>query len=193
MADPFSWVAIGSTVAGSIAGGAGALQSGSAKAGMYTYQSGVAAANQKIALANADYVREAGEKEALSYGMKARFQQGKIVATQGASGLDVNSGSAQDVQAGQRTVTGMDLATIRENAARKAYGYDVEASKYGAESGAYTMAASDAKSAGRLGAITSLLSGVSSVASKWTQGQSVGLFGAGGAGGGDPMTSAYYS
>ncbi len=162
---------------GSLLSAFGNLAQGKAQSQMYQYQAGVAQFNQKIAKQNEDYALAVWEQEAGRYGMKARQQIGTTRAIKGASNLDVNSGSAAETVASERTVAGMDMATIRQNAARTAYGYKVEGVKYGAEAGMYQSAASNVSKASKLAAFGSLLSGVTSVSSKWLQASQSGIFG----------------
>lgn len=178
MADPatLALVSLGASGASSSLGFFGALSEGKAKSNMYSYQAGVAQMNEKIALENRDYALYAGEKEAVRYGMKASQRAGAIRAGQGASGVRVDTGSAADVAESDAKIASMDLATIRQNAARTAYGYSVEATNERAKSGLYSMAASEAKRGGKMKAVASLISGVSSVSSKWMQGNQAGLF-----------------
>jgi hypothetical protein len=95
---------------------------------------------------------------------------GLIKATQGSSGTDVNSGSATQVQASQRTVAGIDNAQIRSNAARTAYNYSTQAT-------AYDNAAENVKSSEGINLASSILGTTASVSSKWLQGQQMGLWG----------------
>ena len=168
---------IGASAGSSILGVFGNLAKGKAESSMYQYQAGVAQFNQKIAEQNRDYAYAAGEQEANRYGMKARQQIGQTRATQGASNLDVNSGSAAAVQDSEHDVAKMDMGTIRNNAARTAYGYSVEAAKYSADTGMYSAAASNSSKAGLLNAFGSILGGVSSVSSKWLQASQSGAIG----------------
>lgn len=180
MADPVSAMAavgVGSKIGGAIMGASGAAFSGKAQRNMYGYQSGMALVNKSIAEGNADYTRKVGEINAGESGLKSRFQMGKITAAQGASGLDVNRGSAPDVRAGQQMIAQTDQSIIRASAARRAYAYDNEALKYGSESDLDIMSAKVTGKATKLNIASSLLGGASSVADKWTQGKSVGLFG----------------
>lgn len=197
MADPVSLSMVGMAASGggSILSAFGAQQSGQAQSQMYQYQAGIAQLNSKIALQNRDYALGVGEQEAQKYGMGAAQRQGTIRAGAGASGIDVGSGSKADVQSSQQLVTGIDMATIRNNAARKAYGYTVEATQDTAQAGLYNKAASDASSAGNIKALGSLLSGSASVSDKWLQGSSSGLFGSstsGSSSSNDKPTSNYY-
>jgi len=165
----------GLTAGGTLLSAFGALQSGRSQSEMFQYQSGIATLNQKIALQNRDYALATGETEAQRYGMGAAQRLGKIRAAQGASGVDVNSGSPSQVQDSQQKVTDIDLAQIRNNAARRAYGFEIEASQDAAQSGLYARAGADAEKAGKIKALTSLVTGTASVADKWLQGRSVGL------------------
>lgn len=173
-------IGLASTALGAVTGAIGSSYAGEAKANMYQYQAGVADINKKIASQNADYSRQVGEVKAQDSGLKTMFQVGKMKAAQGASGLDVNSGSASATRDSQTLIGQHDQATIRSNAARMAYGYDIEAVKYGAEADMDRMAASNAKQAGGLGAISSILGGAASVSSKWLQGSSAGAWGGSG-------------
>jgi len=179
MADPISLAAIsiGSSVVGTGLSAAGAASSASAQGQMYGYQAAVARLNQQIALQNADYARDQGEGQAQKYGMGARQQAGQIRAGQGASGLDVNSGSAKSVADSQHIVSRMDMDTIRANAAKTAYNYDVQAAQFGTQGKMYDSASANAKEAGAINVASSIVGGVGSVASKWLQGQTMGLWG----------------
>jgi len=179
MASPASLaiVGIGSSAAGGIFGAIGAKKTAAAQADMYRYQAGAAQFNKKIAEQNRDYALASGELEAGRYGLKAQQTAGSIKARQAASGISVNTGSAVDVQESAHSIAKTDMGTIRNNAARVAYGYSVEAMQQDLQSGLYMKAASNAKAAGNINAMSSLISGASSVASKWGQASSAGIFG----------------
>lgn len=162
-------ISMGASAAGAGISAYGALQSGQAQSQMYQYQAGIAQLNKQIALQNADYAVATGETQARDYGMGAAQKFGAIRAAQGASGIDVGSGSTQDVQKGQKLATSIDLGTIRQNAARVAYGYETGAAQDEAQSRLYGMASKDAESAGRIKALGSLISGAASVSDKWLQ------------------------
>lgn len=157
-------------------GALGALQSGEANRRKFEYQAGIAAINRETALKNAAYALRTGEAQALRTGMGQRFRMGNIITKQAASGIDLNSGSAAEVRAGQGLVDRMDQTTIRENAARRAFGHMVEAESASQSGVLASRAAEDATQAGRMGAVQSLLSGATSVSSKWLQGDQLGMF-----------------
>lgn len=147
----------------------GKLSEGAANQGMYQYQSGVAALNHKIALQNADYERKVGEVKAQEMGMKTRFQMGETKVAQAAGNIDVSRGSAAAVRDSEHELGLHDQATTRANAARRAYGYDVEAAQDTAQMRMYSEAASQSRRAGEISAISSILGGASSVSDKWAQ------------------------
>lgn len=176
-------IGTGASAAGGIVGAIGNLISGGANKKMYDYQAGIAQINKKNALQDADYSRAVGETEAQTSGMKTRFTLGKIVSGQAASGLDVNSGSNQRVQEGEQAIGTHDEAVIRSSAAKRAYGYEVEAATDEAQSQVYKMGGKNAETAGMIGAATSILGSASSVAGKWLDASKVGLY-SGNVGGG---------
>ena len=135
MADPISLAAIsiGSSVVGTGLSAAMQRRVHRPKARCMATKPAVARFIQQIALQNADYARDQGEGQAQKYGMGARQQAGQIRAGQGASGLDVNSGSAKSVADSQHIVSRMDMDTIRANAAKIAYNYDVQAMQFGTQ------------------------------------------------------------
>lgn len=175
MADPLTWAAIGTAT--SIAGGAvatgGALAKGAADRNQYQYQAGVALLNQNIAKQNAAYSRDVGENAAFISGRKTQATIGQQRATQAAGGLDVNSGTNLDIRKSTAEVGAIDEATIRQNYAKKAYGFDVEAATKGAEATGDVIAGDQAGKAGNINAASSILGTAASVSSKWLQGSSV--------------------
>lgn len=172
----FGQVGIGATLAGGMLSAFGASKEGAATQSMYNYKAQVARINADIDRQNAAWARTKGEKEAGQYGLKAAQQRGQIVAAQGASGLDVNSGSNRDVQQSQEKIKDMDLSMIRENAAKIAYDYETKATMDENQATLDTMAGENAKSAGEIKAAGSILGTVSTVSSKWQQGSSIGLW-----------------
>lgn len=170
-------LAIGSMV-GSALGGIfsafGAQSQGAAQAGAYRYKAQVALNNAKIAEGNARYSLLTGENEAMIAGMKTRAQIGTTLAKQGASGLDVNSGSAVDVRESEASIGSFNEMMIRANAQREGYGHRVEAYNFREEAKLDKMAAANALTAGNISATSSLIGGATSVADKWYKMSDVG-------------------
>lgn len=176
MASGFGTVGLGASLAGGMLSAFGANKQGEAQQQMYNYRAQVSRINADIDRQNSNWARSKGDQETVQYGMKAAQQRGQIVAAQGASGLDVNSGSAKDVQRSQDKIKDMDLATIRSNAAKVAYDYTTKATMDENQAGLDVMAGENAKSAGQINAFSSILGTVGTVSSKWQQGKSTGLW-----------------
>jgi hypothetical protein len=98
--------------------------------------------------------------------MKGAENLGKIKTAQAASGIDVNSGSALNVQTGAREASKLDTETVLSNAELQAYGYRTAAMGYEATAGLESTEAEEAPIAGAISGAGGLLSGASSVGSK---------------------------
>lgn len=174
------------------------------QANVADYQAGVAKVNQDIALQNASYSRDVGETDASISGMQTRSQVSQAKATQGASGLDVNVGSAVNVRESMVEIGEYNQSIIRANAAKQAYGYEVEAMQDESQSDLYTYGAANdraqaantmqaaglaeeaipleeqayqvAGQAGDISSMASLVSAGGSVAAKWGQASQSGVF-----------------
>lgn len=94
----------------------------------------------------------------------------------GAAGVDIGSGSAKEVLTSQATLNARDLALVRNKAARVAYGYATEAEQDEMQSTLYRMGATNVRAAIPLNVASSLISGATSVSSKYVQAQQSGLF-----------------
>lgn len=193
MATAVGTVGLGASLAGGLLSAYGAEKSGQASQQMYNYQAAVAKINSDIDKQNSEWSLTKGETEATQYGMKAAQQKGQIVAAQGASGLDVNQGSNVKVQQSQKAITDIDMGQIRANAAKTAYDFRVKSTMDLNQADLYTMAGVNAKSAGDINALGSIVSSAGSVSSKWLAGNQAGLGGIFGGSGGNPTNvgSAY--
>lgn len=173
-------VSMGTTFLGGLVGAFSAFMGGEAQQQMYNYQAGVAKLNAQIAQQNATYAIKVGELQAMQTGLQGAQRLGQIKASEAASGLDVNTGSARDVQTSQRKVLGQDVAAIRSNAAKTAYNYEVEGVQYSSQAELDTLAGKNARTAGMIGAASSILGSASSVGQEWMRGQQLGLWNSGG-------------
>ncbi len=173
--DPISLAAI-SAIAGIAGAGTsayGALYAGAASKEAASYQAAVAANNQVIANQNAQYSVEAGQQQAEAVSLKGAAQAGKVRAGLAANNIDVNTGSAKNVQTSEAETSQLDTETVLNNAELQAYGYRAAATGYGAESGLLTTQAAEAMPGAELGAGGSLLSNASSVGLKWGGGNTI--------------------
>lgn len=172
-------ISLGASALGGATSAFGSIMGGQSQAAMYNYQAGIAQINQQIMQQSADYATAAGEVSAQESGMKTRAQIGQTIAQQGAGGLAVGGGSNARVVSSELALGQEDQALIRSNAARQAYGYEVQGVQDTAQSQLDTMAASKSQTAGLLGAAGSILGAAGSVSSKWLQASQTGIFGGG--------------
>ena len=148
---------------------AGAIKQGQAQKAAADYQAQIATMNSQIAQQNANNATQVGEQQQINQQMKTRATVGGILAAQGANNLDVNSGSQLDVKTSAQEMGQLDALTIRNNASRQAWNYEVQGATDTAQAGLYNSEGSSDQLAGFLNAGSSLLSGASSVGSKYLQ------------------------
>ena len=158
---------LGMGVAGAAVSAVGSVEAGEAGKGSADYQAQVARNNALIANENATWTAESGESKVAAQGMKTAQTVGTTKAAQGASNIDVNTGSASDVRTSEAKLGVLDALTIRSNSAREAYGYEVASTSDTAQAGLLEQQGAQAQTAGDIGALSSFLSGASSVGSKY--------------------------
>jgi len=164
-----------STFLGGLTSAFGAYEQGQSEGKMYDYQAGVARMNAQIAEQNASTTSATGEFNAMLSGLRGAATMGTMKAAQASHGLDVRSGSAQQVQQSQGMFNQLNQSAIRSDAAKTAYNYRTQAAASIAEAGADTFAGENARTAGMIKADTSLIGAASSVSQQWLQGQKAGL------------------
>jgi hypothetical protein len=169
--DPVSLAVIGGI--GAATSAAGTLATGSATAKSDAYQAQVAANNAVLAKQQSKLDIQSGEIAAVDHGLKTKAAVGTEKAQQGASGIDVNTGSTADVRAGTVQTGMLDALTIRSNAAKKAYADEVQANSDTAQSQLDTFAGESAQTGADIGAAGTLLSGASTVGSNYLKLQNV--------------------
>lgn len=140
-------------LAGTVFSAAGSIENG-------FYQGQVAKNNATIAGQNAQYAEQAGTEQATNAAMKGAAQGAAIKNAQAANGIDVNSGSAVDVQESQRETSQLDAETVLNNANLEAYGYTTQAINDEAQS-------KQDEIGGVIGGAGDILSGASSIGLKW--------------------------
>lgn len=157
-----------------VLGGVGALSSavGSAKAGAATaasdrYNAQVQENNAVVAEQNAAYAEAAGIANAQNISLKGAANFGHVKASQAASGVDVNSGSAVEVQKSTRELNQLEAMSEENKGMLQAYGYRAAAVSSTAQAGLDRMAADNAESAGFLSAGGGLLGSASTLGFKW--------------------------
>lgn len=178
MADPATMgaMAIGSSVIGGALGIAGAKSSADASSDSFNFKAGIAKLNADIARQNAAWAINAGGIKAANYGLKAGQEIADTKVVQASSGIDVNSGSKEAVRNTQQSVATYDQGLIRADAAKTAHGYEVKAASDTLEAEMDRVSAVNAQKAGKLAILSSVIGTATSVASKWTQGNTIGMW-----------------
>lgn len=169
-------VGIASAVGGGLTETIGSLFGGEAASSKYKYQAGMSRMNAMINRQNADMETVIGEREAQRSGMKTGFTLGKIKTGQAAKGGLVGEGSNADVVESQHAIGTMDQATIRNSAARRAYGYQVKAAEDESSAKMLEISGKNAKTASYLAAAKSILGTAGSVSGKWLDAKKHGLY-----------------
>lgn len=170
-------VSIGTTVAAGAASAAGALASASAQSSAARYQSQVAQNNAVMAAGAADTSIAQGDVAAQQQYQIGSQRTGAFRAAMGASGVDVNSGSAVDAQSSIARTTALNVGAVKYNADAQAVGLRNQTANYNAQQSVDIADASNATTAGYMSAGSSLLSSASSVSSKWSSFQQSGAIG----------------
>lgn len=165
-------VTIGLMVASTLASARGAYVQSKAAQGQANYQAGVARNNATMAEYAAKDAIERGGEAANRSNQQYRQLRGRQVATMAANGIDIGEGSAQSILDDTDMLTSIDATTIRNNAARQAWGYQVEGQNYSSSAGMY-KATADAENP-MLSAGASLLGGAAQIG---MAGQQMGYWG----------------
>lgn len=162
-----------------IMGFMGAQQQAETSASSSRYTAQVLRNNEIIARNNAAYATQAGAVRAQTQDFKNRAMLGSLEAGQGASGIDLMSGSSADVRRSARNVARLDTETLYNNALLQANQALGQASGFAAQAGLEDFEARSAKAAGQTKAFSSLLGGATSFADKWSKFSTAGVSGFG--------------
>lgn len=147
----------------------GSIEAGNAQSAAAGYNAQIQQQNAQLNLNNADLTAAEGDINSAQAGMKTRAQIGGTLAQQGASGVDVNSGSSVNVRASEADVGMQNAMQIRGAAARQAYGYQEAAYGNNSQAALDIAAGKNAKIAGNTNAEAGILGGVSDVGDKLTK------------------------
>ncbi len=163
-------------------------QAASAAAAQARYQAQVAQQNQELARRQAADATQRGQVAEENRRRMTAQQIGQQTAGLAAQGTDF-SGTETDILGDTAAAGELDARTIRANAAREAYGYEVQGLGYGSTAALETArAANSTYTPNYLGAGASLLAGASTLSDKWYKFQqsAPGGFDASGPNGGVP-------
>jgi hypothetical protein len=151
-----------------------ARQKADTDAAAYRYRAQVAENNAKISEENARLETAAGEANTEQALLRGRARVGQIKAAQAASGVEINSGSSATISEAASELAMLDAMTIRSNSARKAYGYQVEATSQRANAQLGEASARNAQIAGDYAVTGSLLGTAAGMFGKLSQWNSKG-------------------
>ncbi len=151
----------------------GMIEQGKAASSSAAYQAQVARNNATTAQQNADYAIAAGVATSQNESRKGAAALAHTKVAQAANNVDVNSGSAVKVRAGEAETGELNTETTMNNALLKAYGYKTEATGYSATAGLEQNAADTIPIGAGIGAGATLLTGASSLLGKWSPGSDV--------------------
>ena len=160
-------VSAGAAVAGVALSAVSTISSGIAQSQAASYNAAVARNNQIEAQQNAAYSIQSGVTQEEEAGQKAAAQEGAVKAGIAADNIDVNSGSAVDVEKSQRETGLLSEETVSNNAALQAYGFETQATGFGATAGLQSAEASQAVPGSLLAAGGQLATNVGTLPSKF--------------------------
>lgn len=177
----FAGIGAASSLAGTATSALGSVKGGQAAAGQAREQGAMNAYQAEIARRNAAIAEQAAQRAEVTAGISAENKSregaarlGKVKAAQASNGIDVNTGTAVDVQTGQRELGQLDTETVFNNELLKAYGYRVQGQNFDAEAALLDarakgagQRASDAETAGYLKGAGTLLSNASALPLKF--------------------------
>lgn len=138
---------------------AGQVQQGQANAAAAGYNAKVAAQNAEIQTQNANFAGAKGEQDVAAQSAKTKAAIGETLAAQGASGVDVNTGSSVNIRESEAKLGMLDALTVRSNAAKEAYNYQVGASQETAQAQLLRQQQKADKTGGYLNAFSTVLGG----------------------------------
>jgi hypothetical protein len=119
-------LAIAATVMSAGIQGMGAIQQSQASAASAGYNAQVASQNAQLQERNAQFASEQGNQDVGAAGAQTKAKIAATLANQGASGIDVNTGSNVDVRESEAKLGMLNALTVRSNAVKQAYGYQVQ-------------------------------------------------------------------
>lgn len=165
-----AFIAAAAPILGALGAGVSAVSTiagGVANRDAANYRAVIAENNAVISRQSALYAQEAGAVKTEAAGRKGAAKLAGIRVGQAANGVNINTGSALDVQAGQRETDQLDAQTVQHEADLKAYGYRTQSDNFEADAKLEQSKADNAVAASVFKAGGGLLSAASSLGGKW--------------------------
>lgn len=169
-------ISLGATALGTVATMYGTRQQAKAQASQLNYQAALDRNNKIITDRQAADAITRGEAEEDEHRRKVNQVKGSQRVSFASRGIDLGSDVVIDTLADTAMLGELDALTIRNNAAREAYGYQVQGMNYSASATNNALAANNTLSASRTTMATSLLSGASSLAGDYSTYKQKGVF-----------------
>lgn len=167
---------VASSIGGALTSTVGGFYSASTQKRSLQSEARIAEINANIAEMGAESALLQGQSEIGKLTMQAGQLKGRQRTALAANGVDLGTGNAAEIQASTELMKEIDKETIQTNAARSAWGYRTQAMNFRNQA-AFNRATANGINPGA-GALTSLISGATSVASNWYSFQKEGAFGA---------------
>lgn len=145
----------------------GSQQQAAQEAKALKYQAAVDNNNKIIQERQAADAISRGKNEEMLHRIKIGQLKGQQVNAFAKNGVEVDSGSALDVLSDTAQIGELEALTIRSNAARDAYGYQVNAMNYDASAKNNLAAAKNVKKSATMSGVGTVLSTAGSVSDKW--------------------------
>lgn len=128
MCDPktMGMLSIGSQIAGGLMGAKGAYDQASTQKSILAVQAAIAQQNEQIANEQASVALENGQVAEQNSRLQTAQVFGAQRAALAANGVDLGEGSPNDILTTTKFLGERDALTIRDNATRQAWGYQVQ-------------------------------------------------------------------
>lgn len=160
-----TWLSTTLSVAGTVMSAYSAFQGAKQEQEMAKYNAAVARNNAQMAEYQAQDAISRGNKAAEDHSRKVAALAGTQRASLAGRGLDLSEGTPVDILTDTELLGQYDQNTIKDNAAKEAWGARVQSSNYSAQAGMYKTQASNISPLMAAGG--SLLGGAASIADKW--------------------------
>lgn len=162
------WAAIGA-IASAVLGAYSSVQQGNAQRAANEYNAQIMERNAQAVEEERKDVGDAAAIERRRLGERVRAERGEAYAKYGHMGLDSQFGTPADLIGDIHRAYEIDRDIIGRNEISSLRALDKQEADYKANAQLLRMGGKAAQQAGQMGAVTSLLDGVSSVADKWIQ------------------------
>lgn len=119
---------------------------------------------------------ERGDIEEREERIRGRLLIGQMRAVMAANGVDVNTGSAAELQIDQAATNELEARTVRNNAAREAQEFRIRGSQFESEANLTQLAGENANRSAKRQSRGTLLGTAGKVAGSWYQFDQAGAF-----------------